>query len=225
MLLAEAELDNSLGSGGPGEVGPGWPGGRAQGGPGRWAQGGLGLRVVQPGFSKQHATCKMQVDRKLALGLFSSSQSPYPSAPAAFPSFSLPPWLKPSSPPFVGPFASFFLRAHAPCIDIFPEKVLLRSAHESGNARRADLASPRWGSAACMHRLASPRWGLLHARSRVHETEYHARGLAPEEEREQKNAQVAPLCPAPYAEGGGHRIEQTDIYFFGGGVGGYPWSS
>ena len=62
MLLAEAELDNSLGSGGPGEVGPGWPGGRAQGGPGRWAQGGLGLRVVQPGFSKQHATCKMQVE-------------------------------------------------------------------------------------------------------------------------------------------------------------------
>ena len=41
-----------------------------------------------------------------------------------------------------------------------------------------------------------------------------------------KTRQVAPLCPAPCAEGGGHRKEQTDIYFcFFPWAGGYPRSS
>ena len=117
MLLAEAELDNSLGSGGPGEVGPGWPMGRAQGGPGRWAQGGLGLRVVQPGFSKQHATCKMQVDRKLAFRgrfLFSFSLA---NCSRRF-SFLFPPPLVETLllPPLLVllPLFSFFLNIHIP---------------------------------------------------------------------------------------------------------------
>ena len=140
MLLAEAGLDNSLGSGGPGEVGPGWPGGRAQGGPGRWAQGGLGSRVVQPGFSMQHAACRMHVDRKLAfraLFLVSFSLS---NCSHLFSFLFPPPWLKPSCSPLCWSFCLSFFFAF--CIYIFPEKVLLRSAHESGNARRADLASP-----------------------------------------------------------------------------------
>ena len=209
MLLAEAELDNSLGSGGPGEVGPGWPGGRAQGGPGRWAQGGLGSRVVQPGFSMQHAACRMHVDRKLAfraLFLFSFSLS---NCSHLFSFLFPPPWLKPSCSPLCWSFCLSFFFAF--CIYIFPEKVLLRSAHESGNARRTDLASPRWGSAACMHRLASPRWGLPHARSRVHETEYYAGALL---QKKRDPRQVATARPSPLRRGGDTRTvkRQTDIY-------------
>ena len=45
--------------------------------------------------------------------------------------------------------------------------------------------------------------------------------LLQKKKENKKTRQVAPLCPAPCAEGGGHRIEQTDIYFIVFSVGGW----
>ena len=62
-----------------------------------------------------------------------------------------------------------------------------------------------------MHRLASPRWGLLHARSRVHETEYYAGALL---QKKRDPRQVATARPSPLRRGGDTRTvkRQTDIY-------------